>query len=165
VSQPASPGAPTDAVRTVQFLGVPIATYLALQEWNDALVRECGQIAALGPGHSDLPPRLVDLAGLLSERFAEESEAFRHTVAAAQSKGSELVDLVGTWHQPTAASIEAAEAFLAMMEELDEFCQTDVLLTEAPPLDVVRLRRWFVVEMGAQLRHGAMPHPFPAEAD
>ncbi|MDQ1429360.1 MAG: hypothetical protein QOK39_2836 [Acidimicrobiaceae bacterium] len=164
MSLPASPDAPTEAVRTVQFLGVPIATYLALQEWNDALVRECGQIAALGPGHSGLPPRLVDLAGLLSERFAEESEAYRDTVAAAQSKGSEVVDLIGTWHQPT-ASIEAAEAYLAMMEELDGFCRTDVLLTEAPPLDVIVLRRWFVVEMRDQLRHGAMPHRFPAGAD
>ncbi len=165
MSLPASPDAPTSDVRTVQFLGVPIATYLALQEWNDALVRECGQIAALGPGHSHLPPRLVDLAGLLSERFAEESEAYRDTVAAARSRGSDVVDLVGTWHQPTGASIEAAEAFLAMMEELDGFCQTDVLLTEAPPLDVVRLRRWFVVEMRDQLRHGATPHRFPAETD
>jgi len=164
VSLPA-PDASADAARTVQFLGVPIATYLALQEWNDALMRECGQIAALGPGHSDLSPRLVDLAGLLSDRFAEQSEAFRDTVAAAPNKGSEVVDLVGTWHQPTAASIEAADAFLALMEQLDGFCQTDVLLTEAPPLDVVRLRRWFVVEMGVQLRHGAVPHPFPAEAD
>jgi hypothetical protein len=165
MSSPASPDGPTDPPATVKFLGVPIATYLALQEWNDALVRECGLIAALGPGHSDLPTRLVDLAGLLSERFAAESEGFRDAVAAAESRGSEVVDLVGTWRQPTAGSIRAAEAFLEMMEELDGFCQTDVLLTEAPPPDVIGLRRWFVVEMRAQLRDGATPHPYPAEAD
>jgi hypothetical protein len=165
VSLPVPPDAPTDSPATVQFLGVPVATYLALQEWNDALVRECGLIAALGPGHSNLPSRLVDLAGLLSERFAAESEGFRDTVSAAETRGSEVVDLVGTWRPPTAGSIKAAEDFLAMMEELDGFCQTDDLLTEAPPADVIGLRRWFVVEMVAQLRDGATPHRFPAEAD
>jgi hypothetical protein len=54
----------------VRFLGVPVDAYLKLQEWNDAIVRECELIAALQPTPPGLPPRLLELAVCLPERFA-----------------------------------------------------------------------------------------------
>jgi hypothetical protein len=48
------------------------------------------------------------------------------------------------------------------MDELDGFCRTGVLLSEPPDPVVVRLRRWFVAEMEAQLFKQATPTPFVA---
>jgi len=139
-----------------------VDAYLALQEWNDAVIRECELIAALGPGRSDLSPRLLDLAARLSGVFAAASDGFRESVAGAANGGVSTIDLLGSWREPAEPSVAAAAAFLAMMEELDAFCRTDGLLTEPPTAVVVRLRRWFVEEMRAQLLEGAPPHPFRA---
>lgn len=158
-------GAAGGATASVHFLGVPVDAYLALQEWNDAVIRECELIAALGPGHSDLPPRLLDLAARLSGRFAAASDGFRESIADAVDRGTDAVDLVGTWHEPAAPSVAAAQAFLAMMEELDGFCHSDTLLTEPPTAVVVCLRRWFVEEMAAQLLEQSEPQRFNESDD
>jgi hypothetical protein len=168
-SGPSAPDAPDNTAGgqvSVEFLAVPVDAYLALQEWNDAVIRECELIAALGPGRSDLSPRLLDLAARLSSRFAVDSDGYRESVSEALGRGAPSVDLLGVWHEPTAPSLAAAEAFLAMMEELDGFCRSDTLLTEPPDTVVVRLRRWFVEEMRSQLLDHAPPHPFrgPDEA-
>lgn len=144
----------------VRFLGVPIDAYLALQEWNDGVVRECELIAALEPPPADMPPRLLELAIRLSGRFATEREGYRDVVAEARTEGITHVELDGSWPQPSAASVQAAGAFLAMMEELDGYCRTGILLTEPPDRVVVELRRWFVTEMRAQILLGEAPIPF-----
>jgi hypothetical protein len=144
----------------VRFLGVPIDAYLALQEWNDGVVRECELIAALEPPPADMPPRLLELAIRLSGRFATEREGYRDVVAEARTEGITHVELDGSWPQPSAASVQAAGAFLAMMEELDGYCRSGILLTEPPDRVVVELRRWFVTEMRAQILLGEAPIPF-----
>jgi hypothetical protein len=153
-----APSAAADSV--VRFLGVPIDAYLALQEWNDAVVRECELIAALEPAPADMPARLLELAVRLSGRFAAAREGYRDVVAEARAEGITSVDLDGSWPQPSEASVEAAGAFLDMMEELDGYCRTGILLTEPPDPAVVDLRRWFVTEMRAQVLRNEAPTPF-----
>lgn len=154
-------GADAPARAVVRFLAVPVDAYLALQTWNDAVNRECGLIAALGPVRSDLPSRLVDLAIWLSGRFASDREGYREIVADARARGLDVIDLFGRWPEPVSPAVAAAEAFLAMVTELDGFCRTGVLLTEAPEPEVVRLRRWFVTETRSQLLEGGDPTPYP----
>ncbi len=153
-------GAPAPGAPMVRFLGVPVATYLALQEWNDAVVRECQLIAALEAAPEHLPPRLLELAVVLSERFASEREGFRDVLARAREDGATTVDLEESWPSPSEPAVAAANAFLAMMEELDDFSRTDLLLSHAPDPGVVRLRGWFVTEMQAQLLEHADPTPY-----
>jgi hypothetical protein len=146
----------------VRFLGVPVAAYLNLQEWIDAVIRECELIAALEQTPPHLPARLLELAAHLSERFAIEQESFRETMAQACTAGLKVVDLEDRVLRPREEAVQAADAFLAMMEELDEFCRTDILLSEPPDPVVVDLRRWFVTEMRDQLIAGATPISFRA---
>jgi hypothetical protein len=146
----------------VRFLGVPVDAYLSLQEWNDAVIRECELITALEPTPSYVPTRLLELAMRLTERFAAEQESFRDTMAKAQAEGLTVVDLDDRWPVASEEAVTAADAFLAMMEELDEYCRSDILLSEPPDPVVVSLRRWFVTEMRDQLLDGATPIPFRA---
>lgn len=143
----------------VRFLEVPVDTYLALQEWNDAVVRECELIAALD-SPPDLPARLLELAVDLSDHFARQSESYRDVVAHARAEGTPIVELEQAPPHPVEAGVAAADAFLAMMEELDAFCHTDLLLTEPAAPDVARLRRWFVTELRAQSLDRQPPTPF-----
>ncbi len=156
----AATGDAVEDSRWVRFRGVPVAAYLALQEWNDAVVRECELIAALEPVPADLPARLLELAVRLSGRFASEREGYRETMARARADGAVTVDLEEHWPSPSRPAVTAAQAFLSMMEELDEFCRRDILLAEPPDPGVVRLRRWFVTEMRSQLLDQARPVPF-----
>ncbi len=155
---------PDDYGIRVRFLEVPVDTYLALQEWNDAVVRECELIAALD-SPPDLPARLLELAVRLSDHFARQSESYRDVVAHAHAEGASLVELEERWPEPVDAAVAAADAYLTMMEELDGFCLTDLLLAEPAAPDVVRLRRWFVTEMRAQLVDHQHPTPFDQAAD
>ncbi|MDQ1393474.1 MAG: hypothetical protein QOF30_2451 [Acidimicrobiaceae bacterium] len=168
-AEPASEATGTPPTGTdpavVHFLGVPIDAYLALQEWNDAVVRECELIAALEPAPADMPARLLELAIRLSGRFAAAREGYREVVAEARAGGTTHVELEGRWPQPSEASVEAAVAFLAMMEELDDYCRIGVLLTEPPMPVVADLRRWFVTEMRAQVLLGDAPTPFRESGD
>lgn len=151
--------APSPAGMRVRFLEVPVDTYLALQEWNDAVVRECELIAALD-SPPDLPTRLLELAVDLSDHFARQSEIYRDLVAHARAEGTAVVELEQDPPEPVQPGVAAAEAFLAMMEELDAFCHTNLLLTEPSTPDVARLRRWFVTELRAQSVDRQAPTPF-----
>lgn len=156
----AGPGPRTRRMESVRFLAVPVDTYLSLQQWNDAVVRECELIAALDPSTTHVPPRLLELAVHLSGRFAAEREGYRDVMGQARAEGSRTVDLDGHFPAPVEASLKAAESFLTIMEEIDGFCRRHILLSEAPAEMVVRLRRWFVTESRAQLLEHAAPSPF-----
>jgi len=143
----------------VDYLGVPVAAYLALQEDNDDLVRDCELLLTTRARPGSTPPRLLDAALALTERFARAREAHRDIVAAAASEGRDRVDLrvqVGR-----RGAVAGVEEYLALMEELDGFCRSGALLVDPPSDQVVALRRWFVEETTAQLGQLAGPTPFP----
>ncbi len=143
---------------TVRFLQVPVDAYLALQEHNDGVFRECALLAGLDPATSSVPSDLLHLAWRLNEQFAGASNDYRDVMAAAQARGELSTDLDQTCDPALAAeAVKAAESFLTMMEELDRFCRNQVLLAEPPSEAVVALRRWFVTEMRSQLIDGRPP--------
>jgi len=158
-----SPG-PTESSKeacVVQFLQVPLDAYLALQEHNDGVFRECALLAVTDRELDSVPPALLFLAKRLNEHFAGTRDNYRDGVAAAQSQGQLTTDLERPCHPALAAeAVEASESYLAMMEQLDEFCRNQVLLAEPPSEAIVDIRRWFVTEMRSQLIDGRPPKPF-----
>lgn len=155
-----APSPQADTSRVVRFLGVPVDAYLGLQEWNDAVIRECQLIAAVDPLPAHIPARLLELALRLSGHFASQRDGYRDVMAQARADGVATVELRSAWPPPSENAVATANAFLAMMEELDGFCRADILLSGPPPPTVVRLRRWFVTEMRAQMLDHAAPIPF-----
>jgi hypothetical protein len=142
----------------VGFLSVPVATYLALQEHNDDLVRDCELLLATR-ATTGSTPRLLDAALALTQRFARAREAHRDIVAAAASKGQDRVDL--HIQLGRRGAVPGVQEYLALMEELDGFCRSGALLVNPPSEQVVALRRWFVEETVAQLGQAIGPTPFP----
>jgi anti-sigma regulatory factor (Ser/Thr protein kinase) len=157
---PLATGAPGATVaRTVRFLGVPVAAYMALQEHNDALCRELELLAiehdsVPGPGR---PSRLHALAGeLLGPRFRGARDAHREAVVAAQARGEATVDLQAN---VSADMVPLARAYVALLDEADGYGRDGLLLTTAPHPDVTALRHWFVEQLDAQLLDGLPPTP------
>lgn len=149
--------------RVVRFLGVPVATYLALQEHNDALHRELELVAigqdiipAADPGRRS---RLRALAReLLGPQFRDVRDSYRETVAAASARGQTTVDLET---RAPAEAVAVARTYVALLDEIDDYCREGVLLTMPPDPRVTELRHWFVEQSAAQLLHGRPATPPP----
>jgi anti-sigma regulatory factor (Ser/Thr protein kinase) len=154
VPPPPPPGGP--GLRTVRFAGVPVEAYLELQEHNDALFRELELISIeLAATDGAAPPTSSRLAGLvdrLYRQFRSQRDGHRETVAAALARGERTVELQAS---ASPAAVPAARAYVELLEEADELCRTDELLTPPPSAQVRSLRRWFVDQMAAQLQDEA----------
>jgi hypothetical protein len=159
VPAPAPPPGPLGS-RPVRFVGVPVDAYLELQAHNDALFRELELVGferstrEAGPARAAPASPLEDLVDRLYWPFRSQRDGYRDVVAAAQASGQRTVELAT---KATPASVDAALAYLELLEQADELCRTGVLLTPPPSEQVRDLRRWFVEEMRAQLVEGAPP--------
>jgi anti-sigma regulatory factor (Ser/Thr protein kinase) len=157
---PAPPG--TAAMRTARFPGVPVATYLALQEHNDALYRELELLAIehdTSPPDvaASRPPRLRALAReLLGPELRDARNAHREVVAAAQARGEATVDLQA---RAPVEAVPLARAYVALLDEADAFGSEGLLLTTPPDPRVTKLRHWFVEQFAAQLLDGQPATP------
>jgi hypothetical protein len=146
-------------MRTVRFPGVPVDTYLALQEHNDALFRELELLAIEhdGSARSQRPPRLRAVAReLLGPRFRGARNAYREAIAAAQADGRATADLEV---RASADMLPLVRTYVELLDETDGYCREGLLLTMPPDPRVAALRRWFVEQMAVQLLDGQPPSP------
>jgi hypothetical protein len=146
-------------MRTIRFPGVPVDTYLALQEHNDALFRELELLAIEhdGAAPSQRPPRLRAVAReLLGPRFRGARNAYREAIAAAQADGQATADLEAN---ASAEMLPLVRTYVGLLEETDGYCREGLLLAMPPDPRVPALRRWFFEQMAAQLLEGQPPTP------
>jgi hypothetical protein len=157
------PGPPGGAeLRTVRFPGVPVATYLALQEHNDALYRELELLAIEHDkaAPSRRPPRLRAVTReLLGPRFRGARNAYREAIAAAEANREPTADLES---RASADMLPLARTYVELLDETDAYCRQGLLLSMPPPPEVPALRHWFVDQMAAQLLDGQPPTPPPS---
>lgn len=146
-------------MRTVRFPGVPVDSYLALQEHNDALFRELELLAIEhdGSARSQRPPRLRAVAReLLGPRFRGARNAYRETIAAAQAGGQATADLEAS---ASADMFPLVRTYVELLDETDGYCRQGLLLTMPPDPRVPALRHWFVDQMAVQLLDGQPATP------
>jgi Histidine kinase-like ATPase domain len=146
-------------LRTVRFPGVPVATYLALQEHNDALYRELELLAIErdSSAPAERPPRLRAVAReLLGPRFRGARNAYREAIAVAEANRQAAADLESS---ASAEMIPLARTYVELLDETDGYCREGLLLTMPPDPRVTDLRHWFVDQMAVQLLDGQPPTP------
>lgn len=142
----------------IQFLGLPIETYLEMGEHNDAVMRELEMIiqSSHNPGSVELPRRLVELASQARTTFAPAAERVRSQVDEVIARGDAAIDL------RVRVPLAGWETLLELghqLNELDRFCEEGDLLTLASPSRIRQLRAWFVHELEVQMR-GEPPTPW-----
>jgi hypothetical protein len=146
-------------MRTIRFPGVPVDTYLVLQEHNDALFRELELLAIEhdSSARSHVPPRLRVVAReLLGPRFRGPRNAYREAIAAAKAAGQTTADLEAS---ASVDMLPLVRTYVELLEETDGYCRKGLLLTMPPDPRVPALRRWFVEQAAAQLLDGQPPTP------
>jgi hypothetical protein len=150
--------AANDGAVEVRLLGVPVTTYLANQERMQELLREFTLIAysqqAEPTGPSSVPARLVALADDLRGRYGPND--VDEQIAAAAADGDPSVDL--TLPVPVNALADVVRVD-ELLQEAEEFCRAEHLLTLAAAEDERRFLRWYLGEIVRQL-DGASPTPF-----
>lgn len=151
-----------DADRQVMLVDVPVATYRAVQQHTDAVLRELVLMAeyeTAKAGRERGPLRLLfdRVNAGFSDRLDLTVQA-AHAVDAAIERGAESVTLTFTIPARYAAS---AEAWSALVDDLDAFCRDGTMLSVPVSPEVRRFTRWWCSELVGQLRDGAAPVPWP----
>ncbi|HEY0871018.1 MAG TPA: hypothetical protein VGD55_11515 [Acidothermaceae bacterium] len=149
--------------RDVRMMGLPVALFLRTQEHHDELVREFTLMAiresATDVGSTPrtvLPARLRELIDILGRRFDASTSRADIELQAAVERGDPTVDL--TYH---VRSHVAAELIVSteLMDDADEFCRQEKLLTLPRDAAMVAFSRWYNREFLRQL-DGLPPTPW-----
>ncbi len=127
---------------------VPLALYRASQEHREGLIREFVLMTLDDADATGVPARLVALSEELADRFAGETALLEAQVDEAEQRGEATVDL--SMELPPEA-LDVLDRVVELLEEADRYCAEGALLTLAASDQVRAFRRWFVVEIRAQL--------------
>lgn len=139
---------------SVQLLGLPLRVLAAGREYHDGLMREFRLMALSGScPEQAIPSRLVELVDLLGRRYAVAADRSDDDVEAALDRGDDTIDLV--YRVPSHVA-DAAQLLAALMDEADEFCRSEQLMT-VPRSDVIaHFSRWYLSQFLDQVA-GAEP--------
>ena len=156
-----TPGPPTTELATVQVLGAPVRVWARASERYQELLREFTLMQfGADAGHA-VPRRLLALSREFTGRYAglmADNNARREASLAA---GAERIDL--TYQVPVQVR-DAFMQFMTLLDEADEYCRSDQLLTLTTPPVQRDFREWFLGQFVAQL-DGAPPEPWAGPVD
>ena len=141
---------------TVVLGDVPTDLLIAAKAHIDNLVREFSLAAN---SRALVPEPLAELIETVVHGFSEARVAIKRQAIAAARRGEPRTRL--TLHLPLTAA-DAGEAYLAALDEADEYARAARLLTLETPADHRLFRHWYVEAVVSQLRRiatGEQPGP------
>ena len=135
---------------TVVLGDVPTQLLLEAKAHIDNIVREFLLASAAGDnGDAEVPPHMARLIDTVLHGFADARAAIKRQALAAAARGDVRTSL--TLHLPLSAA-DAGEAYLAALDEADEYARAARLLTLETPPEHRLFRRWYVCAVIEQLR-------------
>lgn len=141
----------------VQLINIPLAILAASREHHEGLMREFRLMALAGSVPDGAAPRrLLELVQLLGVQYADTSATPELAIDAALARGERTLDV--TYTVPAGVA-EAASALAQLMNEADEFCRSEQLLTLARPAVQVEFADWYLRCFVEQMA-GAPPQPW-----
>ena len=150
-----------EPLHEVQLLKLPVRVLAAGRQHHDELMHEFALIAVSATEPENVPKRFVDLVETLGTRYAATAERPETEVDAALERGDDTVDLV--YHVP-AHVVEAADRLARLMDEADEFCRAEAMLTlERTPVERA-FAQWYLDEFRRQI-NGEPARPWDGPLD
>lgn len=140
----------------IQVLGAPVRIWARSSDRHQDLMRE---FALMQFGHEDghsVPSRLLALAEELTGEYSALAEANVARRDAALNAGEQQLDLI---YEVPVQVRDACQHLLDLLDEADDFCRTDQLLTLVTPPTQVAFRRWYLGQFIAQI-DGLAPQPW-----
>ncbi len=138
VEPPSEDGSAGEGRITVGLLGVPVTLYRAMQQHDEALLRE-HTLLTLGASAAT-----ATSTGIVAQVILERLDAGLQAADAAGEESADLVGTVGAEDGPASARL------LAVLEEADELARTGQLLTPPTLPEVRGCRHWWLGEVMAQ---------------
>lgn len=148
---------PDDDLVEVRLLGTPVELLVRGREHHDGLLREFRLLALSGRVSApDAPARLVELTDVLGRQYAAARQRRDEEVDQALDQGTEVLDLVYVVPRSVVGAVTTLDA---LMQEADEFCASEQLMTvERPPL-VKAFAQWYCEQFVLQCA-GGEPTPW-----
>lgn len=146
-----------DALFDVLLQRLPVKLLAAGREYHDELMREFALLALSGPGgRSNLPTRLVELTEILGVQYGAAAARPDQLVDDALARGDATIDLS---YRVPAHVVDVADRLGQLMDEADEFCRAEQLLTmERTPVQI-SFAEWYLQEFRRQVA-GEPPRPW-----
>ena len=150
-------------LRTVRLIGLPIALFLRAREHHDELIREFTLMAIRTNSHRGpaLPPRLRELVDVLGRRFGASTSRADMERDAAIERGDATVDLI--YHVPASFAADV-QMLTQLMDDADDFCRMEKLLTLPRDPSMVAFGHWYNDEFLRQI-DGLPPNPWNGPLD
>jgi hypothetical protein len=146
--------------RTVRLVGMPVALFLRAREHHDELIREFTLMAIRtntpAPSGPALPPRLRELVHILGRRFGASTSRADMERDAAIERGDATVDL--TYQVPVSFAADI-KMLSQLMDDADDFCRMEKLLTLPRDPAMVTFGHWYNNEFLRQI-DGLPPTPW-----
>jgi hypothetical protein len=150
-----------EPTREVQLVNVPVRILAAGRQQHDELMHEFAVLAVSLEDRSSVPSRMLDLIDALGTRYGRAADRPDSAVDEAIGRGDDSVDLA---YEVPAHVVDAADALERMMDEADEFCQQEQMLTLARSDVQKRFARWYLDEFRRQVA-GEPPQPWDGPYD
>lgn len=148
-----------DTLVTVVLLAAPLKIWQQAAEHHDELMREMA-LLALAPDPPTLTRRLTELVQVLGQQYGAAGSRPDDARDEALAAGLDRIDL--TYQVPRSIGEDAA-AMRALLDEVEEYCRTE-LLTLAQPKVQADFSRWYIEEIVRQT-NGQPPTPWPGPWD
>ena len=150
-----------EQMHEVRLLNVPVRLMAASRQHHDDLMHEFAVLAVSIEDRSSVPSRMLDLIDTLGTRYGRAADRPDAAVDEAIAAGKDSIDL--TYEVP-AHVVDAADALERMMDEADEFCRQEQMLTLARSDVQQRLATWYLNEFRRQIA-GEAPQPWDGPYD
>ncbi|GAC1608824.1 MAG: hypothetical protein NVS3B26_07380 [Mycobacteriales bacterium] len=146
-----------DELCDVELLNVPVRVLVAGREHHDELMREFALLALGGATNGrNVPARLLALTQTLGVRYGGAASRPDELIDAALARGEDTIELS---YRVPAHICEAASTLDQLLQEADDFCRAEQLLTlERSPV-VIAFGQWYCEEFQRQVA-GQPPRPW-----
>lgn len=141
---------------TVRLVGVPVRVLEATRRHHDELMHEFSLLAVQENLSDDVPKRMLELIDTLGRQYANTSDRSDAQVNAAIERGDATVDVT---YEVAEHVVDAADRLGALMDEADEFCKREQMLTLQRPPIAKEFADWYLEEFRRQIA-GEPPRPW-----
>lgn len=143
-------------MHTVRLVGIPVRVLVRSRRQHDELMHEFSLLAVQESQGDDVPKRMLELIDMLGRRYAGASDQSNAQIDAAIERGDATVDVT---YEVAAHVVEAADRLASLMDEADEFCKREQMLTLQRAQVEKDFADWYLEEFRRQIS-GEPPQPW-----
>jgi hypothetical protein len=150
-----------DTIHEIRLLNMPVRLLASGRQHHDELMHEFAVLAVSLENRDSVPARMLEMIDTLGTRYGRAADRPDSLVDEAIARGEDVIDLT---YQVPAHVVEAADALEQMMDEADDFCRNEQMLTLGRSDVQKRFAKWYLEEFRRQV-NGEEPRAWNGPMD